>query len=197
MFTSAIFAVILAQVWVLEPLGAPLVLPAALVGALAAWSTKQAGLAGFSRRAFLPAVRETILFTVPTVLLVLTAGAVKGTLHAQPHALVTLGRLVVWAAAQQWVLQTIVLREVRQVVPRWAAVVATALVFAFVHIPNPLLVIMTFVGALAWCTIYDRHPNVLPMALSHAAGTLAMRCAFDDAVTGRLRIGMAYLRLHV
>ena len=54
---------------------------------------------------------------------------------------------------------------------------------------------MTFAGALAWCWIYDRHPNLLPLALSHALLTLAILCAFDEAVTGHLRVGAAYLRL--
>ena len=48
---------------------------------------------------------------------------------------------------------------------------------------------MTFAGALAWCWIYDRHPNLLPLALSHALLTLAILCAFDEAMTGHLRVG--------
>ena len=52
---------------------------------------------------------------------------------------------------------------------------------------------MTFAGALAWCWIYDRHPNLLPLALSHALLTLAILCAFDEAITGHLRVGAAYL----
>ena len=63
------------------------------------------------------------------------------------------------------------------------------------HLPNPFLAAVTFVGALAWCWIYDRHPNVIPLALSHAVATLAMLYAFDDTITGRLRVGQAYLTL--
>ena len=196
MFTSAILVVLLGYVWVLEPLGAPLALPVTLVVALAAWSTKRMGLAGFSPKAFLPALWATALFTVPAVLVLLAAGAVMGTLHERPHTLGSLGRLVVWGGAQQWLLQTIVLREVKQAASRWTAVITAALLFACAHLPNPLLVIVTFIGALAWCTIYDRHPNVLPLALSHGVGTLATLSAFDDAITGRLRIGLAYLRFH-
>ena len=48
---------------------------------------------------------------------------------------------------------------------------------------------MTGLGALAWCWIYDRYPNLLPLALSHALLTLAILYAFDDAITGRLRVG--------
>ena len=54
---------------------------------------------------------------------------------------------------------------------------------------------MTFAGALAWCWIYDRHPNLLPLSLSHALLTLAILRAFDPARTGHLRVGMAYLGL--
>ena len=55
--------------------------------------------------------------------------------------------------------------------------------------------LMTFIGALAWCAIFMRHPNLVPLAVSHAVATLAVLYAFDDDVTGRLRIGQAYLRL--
>ena len=36
----------------------------------------------------------------------------------------------------------------------------------------------------------------LPLAFSHALLTLAILCAFDEALTGHLRVGAAYLRLH-
>ena len=49
--------------------------------------------------------------------------------------------------------------------------------------------------ALAWCWIYDRHPNMLPLALSHALLTLAILYAFDEGMTGHLRVGAAYLSL--
>ena len=52
---------------------------------------------------------------------------------------------------------------------------------------------ITLVGALGWCAIYDRYPNIVPLALSHACGTLAILYAFDDTITGGLRIGHAFL----
>jgi membrane protease YdiL (CAAX protease family) len=68
-----------------------------------------------------------------------------------------------------------------------------ALMFAALHLPNPFLTLMTFVASVAWCWIYDRHPNLLPLALSHAVLTLVVFYAFDDAITGRLRVGVSYL----
>jgi membrane protease YdiL (CAAX protease family) len=54
---------------------------------------------------------------------------------------------------------------------------------------------VTFAGGLVWCAIYARHPNIVPLAISHALGTLAILHAFDPDVTGRLRIGYSYLQL--
>ena len=110
-------------------------------------------------------------------------------------ALAELAALVPWGAAQQWVLQTVVLREARRRVPPGASTYVSALLFAMVHLPNPLLTLMTFAGAVGWCTIFQRHPNILPLAVSHAVGTLALLYSFDDDTLGQLRIGHAYLRL--
>lgn len=63
------------------------------------------------------------------------------------------------------------------------------------RMPNPFLTAVTFVAGLAWCGIYARHPNIVPLAISHALGTLAILHAFDPDVTGRLRIGQSYLQL--
>ena len=75
------------------------------------------------------------------------------------------------------------------------AVVVASVLFALVHAPNMFLMLMTCVGALGWCAIYTRFPNILPLGVSHALATLALLYAFDDDITGRLRIGQAYLRL--
>jgi membrane protease YdiL (CAAX protease family) len=75
------------------------------------------------------------------------------------------------------------------------AVVVASVLFGLVHMPNTFLMLMTGIGALGWCAIYTRFPNILPLAVSHALGTLALLYAFSDDITGRLRIGQAYLGL--
>ena len=194
-FTLTILGTILVYTWILEPRGVPVAVPAAIVVAATVMSGVRSGEWGLSAKALLPASRAAAVFTVAAVLVVLAAGLALGTLHDRRALLGNLAALVPWGFAQQWVLQTVVLLEVRRrTSPAWSPVVAAAL-FALVHVPNPFLMLMTFVGALGWCAIFARHPNIVPLAVSHAVATLALLYAFDDSVTGRLRIGQAYLRL--
>jgi membrane protease YdiL (CAAX protease family) len=194
-FTLTIFATILLYTWILEPRGVPVVAPAAIVVGTALWSGLRSGVWGLSPRALVPATRAAAWFTAPAVLAVLGLGLALGTLHGRGSLPGTLAILVPWGSAQQWVLHTVVLRESQRVTSPNKGVVVAALLFALVHAPNPFLMVMTFAGALAWCRMFTRHPNILPLGLSHAVATLAILIAFDDDLTGRLRIGHAYLML--
>jgi membrane protease YdiL (CAAX protease family) len=194
--TLAILAAVLCYAWILEPRGVvPVTVPAAIVALIAAWSGWRSGAWGLSLRALAPAARAALLFTIPAVAVVLAAGAIVGTLHHRDSLLGTFAILVPWGGAQQWVLHTVVLREAQQLTTPKRAIALAASLFALVHLPNPLLTAATLAGALGWCAIYAKHPNVAPLAISHAVGTLALLLAFDDSMTGRLRIGMAYLML--
>jgi membrane protease YdiL (CAAX protease family) len=194
-FTVTILATILLYAWVLEPRGIPVAWPAGMLLAATLLNNVVSGEWGLSPRALLPASRATALFTVPAVLAVLAVGAAVGTLHDRTDFLGNFAGLIPWGAAQQWMLQTVVLREVRRRLPPRAALVAAAVLFALVHAPNLFLMLMTAIGALGWCAIYSRYPNVIPLGISHALATLALLYAFDDDITGRLRIGESYLRL--
>jgi membrane protease YdiL (CAAX protease family) len=197
-FTLAILTVILSYTWWLEPRvsGEFVAVPAAAVLALTLWSAIRSREWGLSVRALGPATRAAAMFTPSAVAVVIAFGAAMGTLHERRETLAELAALVAWGGGQQWVLQTVVLREAKHVASsRWIAVFLAAALFASVHLPNPFLTSMTFIGALAWCAIYSRHPNLIPLALSHAIATLAILYAFDDTITGRLRIGQAFLRL--
>ncbi len=195
--TTATLGIILSYTWYVAPrtphqMGA---VPIVAVAALGIWRASRTGEWGLDRSAFMPALRAAALITLPAVGLILGTGAVFGTLHDRRDFLGSVAGLVVWGGAQQWILQTVVLREAQRVAAPARAVVVSAVLFALVHVPNPFLTAVTFAGGLAWCAIYARHPNVLPLALSHGLGTLAILYAFDEAITGRLRIGYAYLQL--
>jgi len=195
-FTIGILGSIIVYVWLIEPHAGrdAVVMPAAMVLILASWHDLRNREWGFSWPGLGPGLWPALEVTLAAALSILGAGAMAGTLHDRRDFLGSLAPLVLWGAAQQWVLQTVVLREAQRASTRARGIVIAAALFGAVHLPNPLLAPLTCVGALVWCSLYDRHPNIIPLALSHGLGTLALRYAFDETITGRLRIGAAYLR---
>jgi membrane protease YdiL (CAAX protease family) len=196
-FTTVIVGMVLVQIWFLEGRTPRefVYLPAGLVVALTAWHDWKWREWGFAPDATRRSLQASLIATLPVGLLFLAIGAVIGTIHDRRDFLGSLAALFVWGGAQQWVLQTVVLREGQRATSPTAGVYIAALLFAIVHLPNPFLAAVTGVAAIVWCHIYNRYPTILPLALSHALGTLAILYAFDETITGRLRIGMSYLRL--
>ena len=196
-FTAAILVVVLSYVWLIERHVARsfVYVPGALVVILTVWHDLRHREWGFSWRALGPGLRLSLPVTLAFALLILATGAAMGMLHDRRDFLGSLGGLFVWGAAQQWVLQTVVLREAQRAASRNGGILIAALLFGAIHMPNPFLTVVTMTAALFWCWLYDRHPNIVPVALSHALGTLAILYAFDADFTGRLRIGASFLRL--
>ena len=196
-YTLAVVTIILGYMWVADPMvearGPWRVLSIVLVLAVCAAHNLKTRDWGLSGRAFLPALLWSIALTLPLVAALWFIGHATGTAPIRRAPLLDFLYVLVWGGAQQFVLQTVVLRESQKVAGRGAVLLAAAL-FATLHLPNPFLFIVTFTGGLAWCGIYARHPNLLPLALSHAAATVAILMSFDPALTGGLRTGWRYLQ---
>ena len=195
--TLAIVAAVLLQAWFLDDRypREVVVLPAGLIIALTIRHDWQHREWGFAWRAFWPGLVRALPITFVLCLVILAIGAAIGTLHDRRDFLGNLASLIPCGGAQQWVLQTVVLREAQRATSRRTGIGLAALLFGAVHLPNPFLSSVTAAAGLLWCWLYDRYPNIFPLALSHALGTLAVLYAFDDDITGRLRIGAGYLRL--
>ena len=192
----ATLAAVLTYTWLLAPITPRWVAVAAgaIVVALAAaraWRTREWGV-GLSQ--IVPSLAPTTIFTVAAAAILVGAGWQRHTLHLRRLGASEAVILLLWALGQQFALQIVLLREAQRVTSRSAGVVVAAAMFAALHLPNPFLAGVTFVAALAWCWIYDRHPNLLPLAASHALLTIVVLSALDEAATGRLRVGIAYLR---
>jgi Type II CAAX prenyl endopeptidase Rce1-like len=194
-FTAVIVGVVLAYTWVIDAIAPEWVGIAAgtLVIGLAVGRALKTGEWGLAPAAFLPALGWSAAITAAGALVMYAAGSRLRTLHDRPDAWGNLAVLIPWALGQQFALQTVLLRESQATVSKSAGVWLAALLFASLHLPNPYLSAATFIGALAWCRVYDRYPNLLPATLSHAILTLAILYAFDDRITGGLRVGSAYL----
>ncbi|HJU42171.1 MAG TPA: CPBP family intramembrane glutamic endopeptidase [Vicinamibacterales bacterium] len=196
-YTAAIAAIILGYTWVAAPLvsvrGPWLVLPVGLVIALAIAHNRRTHDWGFSAKAFWPALAWSALLTAIFGGILWWAGRQLGPPPHRDAPLLDFLYVMVWGGAQQFVLQTVILREAQSAARR-VAVLLAATIFATFHLPNPFLVIVTFTGGLIWCAIYTRYPNIVPLALSHATATVIILTSFNPSVTNALRTGWRYFR---
>jgi Type II CAAX prenyl endopeptidase Rce1-like len=196
-YTLTLVATILGYTWVIDRLveirGAWRLVPVVLgVGLCVAHNLKSRDW-GFSGRALLPGLWWSIALTVPLATALWLVGHAMGAAPIRRAPLVDFLFVLVWGGAQQFALQTVVFSEARTVAGRGAVLLAAA-IFASLHLPNPFLIIVTLIGGLSWCWIYSRYPNILPLALSHAASTVVILASFDPAITGGLRTGWHYFR---
>lgn len=207
LYSLSIVGLVLAYMWIVVPLFGPEPEWSAMTilgilgfcaygnvqhGSLRHGSARDGKCWGFRRRDLVPGLRRALWLTLPAVVLVLAVGLELGTLRRKDHLLLGFLLLLVWALAQQFVLQTVIYREARERYSRVTATLIAATLFALVHLPNPFLVPATFVAAFAWCWIYEDHPHLLPIALSHAAASGAVSLALGPEITGSMRVGYGY-----
>ena len=101
--------------------------------------------------------------------------------------------LPVWALVQQYALNGFINRRSRLVMGKgWQSVLVVALVFGLLHLPNPLLSLLTFVGGLIWAFVYQRHPNLFALALSHSVISITLALVVSSKWLDSLRVGFKF-----
>ena len=86
-----------------------------------------------------------------------------------------------WALIQQYLVAGVVFTHLRSIAGP-LAVVLSAAAFGFMHLPNFALMVSTFVLGLYLLAVYDRHPNLPALALTHALAAVGL----NQAATGLL-----------
>jgi membrane protease YdiL (CAAX protease family) len=103
----------------------------------------------------------------------------------------------VWSLVQQLLLQGYFLARLLRILSsaNLAAFIA-ATVFAFAHLPNPILTPLTLIWGLTACFVFIRSRNVYPLAIAHAIFGICVAITIPASMLHNMRVGLGYLDYH-
>ncbi len=143
------------------------------------------------------ALRESAIVFTPALLLTLAAGVwLGGGSHVTArHIALSLIGGYPWALFQQYGLQCVIGRRLRALLPHAAAHdVVCAAIFGALHLPNPLLTVVTFGAGYCFCALFRRCPNLFVLALAHVIASTLLYHALPPAMTHLMRVGPGYFQ---
>lgn len=192
------YALILITIWTPRPIQRWWYLAALLWVLLCAWRSfpgrKALGLQcnGLVPSLWVPFVALFALVAASSV------AKSSGNLHA-PHGFAgwvdAFAGYAVWAAVQQFLLVGFFFLRLERLLPgKFLPVIAATSLFALAHLPNPILTPITFVWGLCACLVFQRHRNLLPLAIAHALLGIGVSITVPPAAVHNMRVGLGYLR---
>jgi membrane protease YdiL (CAAX protease family) len=100
-----------------------------------------------------------------------------------------------WSGVQQFLLQGVFLLRFLRLIPRPAvAALTAAALFATAHLPNPVLMPITFIAGFAACLLFLRYRNIYPLMIAHAILGITVAMTIPGPVDHNMRVGLGYLR---
>lgn len=100
----------------------------------------------------------------------------------------------VWALIQEFLLLNFFLLRFLRLLPgKWMAVAGTAGLFAFAHVPNPVLAPLTVIWGFIVCAIFLHYRNLYTVALSHAILGICIAMSVPAGADHHMRVGYGYL----
>jgi len=134
--------------------------------------------------------------TLPLVALFVGYGLMGGRYNAAVLDPERFARVLAWGFLQQYLLQGFIHRRLMILLPtNRTRELAVAGIFALLHLPNPILVPVTFLAGYVFAVLYRRHPNLAVLALCHAVGSTAVAFAFEPGALHKMRVGPGYFRV--
>lgn len=191
------FALIMMAVWTIGPLQRTLFWTSAAW--FAAWGLID--LWKKRHRPFrLPSIGIPVLIVFTAILFaggLVAAAAGLGTLHGlfgvrEPlrHA----GAYICWAIIQQYIQQTFFFSRFERVIRNGLlASFSAAFLFGVIHLPNPVLAPVTFLGGWLLSELFRRFRTVLPLGFAHGLIGIAIAISVPDHIQHHMRVGLSYL----
>ena len=196
---SVVVSCLLAEWFVLSFFGKSrwaVVIPASLALVLVIYSHVTYGenprQLGFRFDNFFTACRTLVVPTIIGLLVVLVVSWLAGSLSLKPLRWRYL-LLPFWALFQQYVLQGFINRRAQMILGSgFASVLLVAFIFALLHLPNPLLTVITFIGGALFAAVYQRQPNLFAIAISHSLVSLFLALSWPANALNNLRVGFKF-----
>lgn len=142
---------------------------------------------------FLVSCRLLLLPTVLVVFLIFAFGWFTNHGHFVAPWRWRFVALPLWALFQQYVLNGFINRRAQLAVGAGAKSIAlVAIAFSLLHLPGPLLALLTLVAGASWGFVYQRAPNLYALALSHSAVSLTLAMTISPYWLNGLRVGFKY-----
>lgn len=148
---------------------------------------------GFRTDNFLASCRLLLLPTVAAVLVIVATGWFMSHAIFAGHFRARYISLPLWALFQQYALNGFINRRAQLALGKGPKSIAlVAVIFALLHLPNPLLTTLTFIGGLMWAAVYQRRPNLFALALSHTVVSMTLARTISPNLLNSLRVGFKY-----
>ena len=112
--------------------------------------------------------------------------------HAMP--LRTAWQYAIWAFLQEFMLQSFFFVRLESLLGSRGAVLATTILFAAAHVPNPILTIGSVFAGFFFCEMFRRYRNIFPLGVVHLILGLTMAASVSDTLLHHMRVGIGYLQ---
>src|SRR5215471_10505221 len=124
------------------------------------------------------------------VLIMVAVGLAAGSLRLGGRFFSMLAVVPGWALLQQYMLLGFAGRRISAIVGKGsAAVLATAILFALLHLPNPVLTLACLAGGYIWARQYQRRPNLIAIALTRAVASAFLANSLPHLLLRNMVVG--------
>ena len=192
---ALIFGLLEVVMWTPRSLGHSLLIGALVVSVLwlglRGYTREELGLRWASEKGAAWILASGVIFAVAIPGIALALGHPVPANPEWPR-LQNLWPYVVWAFAQQFLLQSFLYVRLESLLGSRLAVAAATILFTVAHLPNLPLTLLTFAGALFFTEMFRRYRSIYPLGIVHAMLGIAVAYTFPDSLMHHMRVGLSF-----